>query len=155
MKKFIFFLNLWFSSNVIALKIYRSNSISQDEKVFSGLFYKRKPEEKFTSSNNFTVCIRFTLKRLSVDESAKLIVIENTKYEKFFNLYAQYPATWFHFGNLAKHGRGLKASWILYDHTMKSYLVWSMHKWHHTCFSFSKSNSYISFVKVRSKDRFH
>ena len=61
------------------------------------------------------------------------------------NLYAQYPATWFHFG-----GKG--ANWVLCYPKINGFdcLIWAIDIWNHVCFSYSKSNSFMSFVKVRA-----
>ena len=78
-------------------------------------------------------------------KSEQTIVIE-----KLFYLYAQYPETWFLFGN-SNQGKGYKGSWILYDPVENSYMTWRLNKRHHICFSYSKQTSHISLVKVSSK----
>ena len=144
MKTFITFLLCWLTCNNFALKIYQSNVTTQSENVISGIFYQNENMEKLSGSNNsLTACIRLNVRRLSLDNTMILMIGKNSKYESFLRLSAQYPNTWFHFGNS-------KSSWILNDVAMKTYLIWRIDNWHHTCFSYEKSKSYISFVKVRS-----
>ena len=143
MKTSVTFLLCWLTCNIIALEIYQSNVTFQDINDISGIFYQNRKLEKLMSNSSLTACIRFNIKQLSSDNTI-VLMIGNAKYENFLRLLAQYPTTWFHFGNP-------KSSWILNDVYVKSYLIWKIDTWHHTCFSYEKSNSYIRFVKVRSK----
>ena len=131
--------------NSLALKIYKSNADVPNGKVNSGLSYKKNVKRSVFVSNNFTACIHVYIKRMSTDGSAMLLTIDNVNHIRFLRLYARYPVTWFHFGT--------ESSWILCDPTLDkmddSCLVWRINKWHHLCFSYSESNSFISFVKVR------
>ena len=150
---FIILLLFCFTSNIIALKIYQSNISYQDENVVSGLYYKKEIEQNVIFSQSLTTCVRFNFKRLR--DSSRIIVIRNSNsqiYPDFLRMYARYPQTWINFGN-HEHGIGSKASWILRDPATNSYLIWRTNKWHHICFSYSKSNSFVSFVKVRYNAR--
>ena len=131
------------ASNLIALKIFESHNVNFDKEMIHGLHHKKQSEIEITFSNSFAACIRLKVKRIARDRSVNLLTIEI-----FFSLSAQYPETWFMFGN-SNQGKGFKGSWILYDAMEKSYLIWQLNKWHHICFSYSKQTSYISFVKVR------
>ena len=143
MKIFLTFLLYWLTCNIMALKIYQSNVIFEGINMISGIFYQNENKEKLVSNSSLTACIRLNMKQMSSDNTI-ILMIGNSKYENFLRLQAQYPTTWFHFGNL-------KSSWILKDVEMKTYFIWRIDNWHHTCFSYEKSNFYISFVKVRSK----
>ena len=145
MKTSVTFLLCLLTCNILALEIYQSNVTFQDINVISGIFYQNEKLDKRVSNSSLTACIRLNMKQLSSDNTM-ILMIGNLKYENFLRLQAQYPTTWFHFGNL-------KSSWILKDVEMKTYLIWRIDNWHHTCFSYEKSNSYISFVKVRSKTK--
>ena len=133
------------ASNLIALKMFESHNVNFDKEMIHGLHRKKQSEIEITFSNSFAACIRLKVKRIARDNSVKLLVIE-----KFFYLYAQYPETWFLFGN-SNQGKGYKGSWILYDPVENSYMTWRLNKWHHICFSYSKQTSHISLVKVSSK----
>ena len=99
-------------------------------------------------SNNFTACIRTQLKILGIGKEARLLQIGNWKKSEFLRLYARYPVTWFSFGNPKF------VSWRLRDPMIKdiiySHFVWKIDLWNHICFSYSETNSYTSFVKVRN-----
>ena len=146
MEFFIRFLLNFLFSRSIALQVYNSNNVDIDKRIVSGLHFKNNIEENIISANSLTVCIRLRISKLAQDNSARLILIQNTKYE-FFHLRAKYPETWFTFGN-SNFGRGFKASWILYDPLRNSYLLWRLNKWHHICFSYSKQDSRVGFVMV-------
>ena len=99
-------------------------------------------------SNDFTACIRTQLKILGIGKEARLLQIGNWKKSEFLRLYARYPVTWFSFGNPKF------VSWRLRDPMIKdilySHFVWKIDLWNHICFSYSETNSYTSFVKVRN-----
>jgi hypothetical protein len=133
-------------SRCIALQVYNSNNVDINKRIVSGLHFKNNIEGKIISGNSLTVCIRLRMSKLAQDNSARLILIQNTKSE-FFHLRAKYPETWFTFGN-SNFGRGFYASWILYDPLRNSYLLWRLNKWHHICFSYSKQDSRVGFVMV-------
>ena len=138
MKPFIAFLLCWLISNIIALKIYKSNVSFQGKRVISGIFYQNKIKETLESNSSLSACIRLNIKQLS-PQNTIILMIGKAKHKNFLRLSAQYPTTWFHFGNL-------KSSWILNDVEMKSYLIWRINNWHHTCFSYQKSKSYEGFL---------
>ena len=146
MEFFIRFTLIFLFSRCIALQVYHSNNVDINKRIVSGLHFKNNIEENIISANSLTVCIRLRISKLAQDNSARLILIQNTKYE-FFHLRAKYPETWFTFGN-SNFGRGFKASWILYDPLRNSYLLWRLNKWHHICFSYSKQDSRVGFVMV-------
>ena len=148
MKTFIIFLATLIVSRGIALKVYASNNVDLSNSIVSGLHYKKSIEEKNSFSNSLTVCIRLRIRGLVKGyDSTKLLIIQNTKYN-FFHLYAEYPETWFVFGN-SNLGKGFKSSWILKDPLRNSYLIWRLNRWHHICFSYSKQDSRVGFVMVR------
>ena len=146
---FIRFTLIFLLSRCIALQVYNSNNVDINKKIVSGLHFKNNIEENIISGNSLTVCIRLKISKLAQDNSARLILIQNTKSE-FFHLRAKYPETWFTFGN-TNFGRGFQASWILYDPLRNSYLLWRLNKWHHICFSYSKQDSRVGFVMVRNQ----
>ena len=150
MNSSIILLLYWFTSNIIALKIYQSNVGFQNEKVISGLFYKKQTRQNIILSQNMTICVRFNFKRLS--HLSQIIAIKNSNSQNdpnFLRIRARYPESWINFGN-SEHGTGSKSSWILHDPKLNSYSIWETYKWHHICFSFLKMNSFISLVKVRT-----
>ena len=144
---FIRFTLIFLVSRCIALQVYHSNTLDINKRIVSGLHFKNNVKENIISENSLTVCIRLRVSKLAQDNSARLILIENTKKHEFFHLRAKYPETWFTFGN-SNFGRGFKASWILYDPLRNSYLLWRLNKWHHICFSYSKQDSRVGFVMV-------
>ena len=145
--KLIFFILL---SNVISLKMFKSNDNDNWENVISGLHYKSKEGEKWpTLSNSLTVCIRFNIKRLGVPGKPALFLIGNKRLP-FFQLFAQYPQSWLVLGN-TNNGNEFSSWRMLYDPKRKSYPMWRLYKWHHVCMSYSKKSSHISFVQVRKK----
>ena len=146
MEFFFRFLLIFLFSRCIALNVYNSNNVDIDKRIISGLHFKNNIEENIILSNSLTLCIRLRISKLAQDNSAKLIIIQNKKYE-FFHLRAKYPETWFTFGN-SNFGRGFKGSWILYDPLRNGYLLWILNKWHHICFSYSKQDSRVGFVMV-------
>ena len=124
--------------------VYSSSTLfflAPDGNVVSGLTFKRSIDQKtFFISNNFSACISLKVKRMSSEKSAMLLNIETSEGFWFFKLYARYPATWFHFDD---------TSWVIKDLWTNSYHIWKINVWHHICFSYSESNSFISLVKVR------
>ena len=67
---------------VILLRIYKSNG-ALSEKVISGLKYRNENSNTHFTSNDFTACIRSNVKRLTRDESGKLLVIDNLNWVTF------------------------------------------------------------------------
>ena len=119
--------------------------LAPDGNVVSGLTFKRSIDQKtFFISNNFSACISLKVKRMSTEKSAMLLNIETSEGFWFFKLYARYPATWFHFDD---------TSWVIKDLWTNSYHFWKINVWHHICFSYSESNSFISLVKVTVLDQ--
>ena len=129
----------------ISLKIYKSNVKFPNRKLISGLVYKKDVSQFKFLSNNFTVCIRVSLKTSAQDKSAMFLLIGHSKSKAFLTLYARYPETWFHFGNQNR------ISWILRDPEIYIYRIWKLDTWNHICFSYSESNSYIGLIKVIKK----
>ena len=93
-------------TNGIALKIYESNVESNQEKIITGLRYKRQENENPRLTNSLTTCVRFNLKRLgnlnnpgySNDLSPIIIIPSETYY--FLGIVAGYPESWLVFENL-------------------------------------------------------
>ena len=129
-------------NTTMSLKIYQSNVEFLNTKMVAGLTYERAVLQNQFLSNNFTMCIRTSIKIAAPNKSAMLLLIGNSKSKAFLILYARYPETWFHFGNPNL------VSWILRNPQMYSYRIWKLDTWNHMCFSYSESNSYISFIKV-------
>ena len=117
MNVFVILLLTSLASNLIALKIFESHNVNFNKEIVHGLQYKKQNENDITFSNSLTACIRMKVRRIARDNSVKLLVIE-----KFFYFYAQYPETWFLFGN-SNQGKGFKGSWILYDPVENSYMA--------------------------------
>ena len=126
----------------ISLKIYKSKLVVPNIEMISGLVYKKDIQQDIFVSNNFAICVRVKMKRLALDQSALILLIEDLNDKKFLKLFARYSATWFKFGNPNL------SSWIIYDPTLKDYGLWNIDTWHHICFSYRKLDSYTSFVKV-------
>ena len=136
------------TSAIISLKIYEGDQEFPNHKLVSGLTYKKSVIQNDFMSNDFTTCIRTQLKILGIGKEARLLQIGNWKKSEFLRLYARYPVTWFSFGNPKF------VSWRLRDPMIKdiiySHFVWKIDLWNHICFSYSETNSYTSFVKVRN-----
>ena len=126
----------------ISLKIYKSKLVVPNIEMISGLVYKKNIQQNIFVSNNFATCVRVKMKRLALDKSAIILLIEDSNNKKFLKLFARYPATWFKFGN------PYLSSWIIYDPALNDYGLWNINTWHHICFSYRKLDSYTSFVKV-------
>ena len=148
MNAFTFILLFCIIYAINSLKIYRSEKRLANTKMVSGLVYKKDVEQSRFLSNNITTCLRTNVKRLSTEDSAMLLLIENSKNVRFLKLFARYPATWFKFGSPNILG------WILRDPTASTYLIWKVGRWNHICFSYTKSNFYITFVKVSMNLKF-
>ena len=144
-------------TNGIALKIYESNVESNQEKIITGLRYKRQENENPILTNSLTTCVRFNLKRLgnlnnpgySNNWSPIIIIPSETYY--FLGIVAGYPESWLVFENY-NHGNIIKIFKVLLDPVSDSYLIWKLFTWHHICFSYSEQNSQIRFVKVNSSN---
>ena len=85
-------------TNSIALKIYESNVASKQEKIITGLQYKRQENESPNFANSLTTCVRFNLKRLGpinnpghIWNPTPLIVIPASKKCWFLAILAGYP----------------------------------------------------------------
>ena len=133
-----------FFPTIISLKIYKSKMEHSNPKMISGLVYKKFDLQNAFKSNDFSVCMRANIKRLAQDNSATLLKIggSDDAYAYFLRLVARDTASWINFGNPINMG------WILRDPMMEGYLIWKINEWHHFCFSYSESKSYMSFVKV-------
>ena len=140
LKAFIFITFCCLDFTIDSLTIYKSNTESYDANMTLGLTFKKKDNQLNFVSNSFTVCMRTNIKRLAEDESAMLLLIGYSKDVNFLRLYARYPASY------------ITLSWIIHkvirDPYLKEYLIWKIDLWNHVCFSYSETNSYISFVKV-------
>ena len=133
-------------SNVIALKIFKSNKNDNGEKMISGLHYKSKVDDiRPVLSNSLTICIRFNIERYGTKNNpAQILTIKNKKFT-FFGLQAKYPTPFIMLGN--SKDRILR---FLYGPRRRiSYPIWKLYIWHHVCFSYSKKSSHISVVQVR------
>lgn len=127
----------------ISLKIYESKLVVPNIEMISGLVYKKDIKQNIFVSNDFATCVRVKMKRLALDQSALILLIEGSNNnKKFLKLFARYSATWFKFGNPNL------SSWIIHDPFLSDYGLWNINSWHHICFSYRKSDSYTSFVKV-------
>ena len=65
------------------------------------------------------------------------------------NAPADYPATWFGFGN--NYISDASASWILKNPFTKEFNIFYMNKWHHLCLAYEKNTNKISMIKVRQE----
>ena len=146
------------TTNAIALKIYKSNVASNEEKIINGLHYKRQENENPILTNSLTACVRFNLKRLGPLNNpghfwnpTPLIAIPNSnKSNWFLGIFAGYPNS-----RIFLDGKTSFMNMILHDmDNLDNYLIWKLYTWHHICFSYSEPNSQIRFVKVSSK-HFH
>ena len=132
--------------NAIALKIYESNVAIGMEKIITGLHYKGQENENPILTNSLTTCIRLNLKRLGNynnrgyrNNPAPLVVIPSSNETYFLAIMAGYPVSVIYL-----NGRNV----FLHDPVSNSNLIWKLYTWHHICFSYSKINSEIRFVKV-------
>ena len=137
---------LLFISSCFSLKLYKSNLPFLNESENSGLHYTNE-HEGFTFSNSITFCLRFKYQRLFKDPKI-LLIQEPHANNNFLMLNAQYPHTWFHFGNV--YYESARSNWILKDPVKNNFNIWYANKWQHLCISYSKLTSYISVVKVRN-----
>ena len=134
------------------IKIYRSTLQIFDENSLSGLHYSNY-QNFLTFSNSFSACIRFNYKRLAGSFAygrSRIFHFPNqnfreTFFKAFVGLSAEYPGTWFHLGNYERNNS--YSNWILLE-PPNSHDIWSAYKWHHLCFSFAKSKSLVTLVKV-------
>ena len=147
------------TTNAIALKIYKSNVASNEEKIINGLHYKRQENENPILTNSLTTCVRFNLKKLGPLNNpghfwnpTPLIAIPNSnKSNWFLGIFAGYPNS-----RIFLDGKTSFMNMILHDlDNLENYLIWKLYTWHHICFSYSEPNSQIRFVKVSSKSHFH
>ena len=129
-------------SNVIALKIFKSNKNDNGEKMISGLHYKSKVDDiRPVLSNSLTICIRFNITRYGTKTNFAQIL----KIKTFFGLQAKYPTPFIMLGNSKD-----RIKRFLYGPRRRiSYPIWKLYIWHHVCFSYSKKSSHISVVQVR------
>ena len=135
-------------TNGIALKIYESNVASDQKNIITGLHYKRQKNENPILTNGLTTCARLNLKRLGnynnpgySHNPAPLVVIPSSNETYFFGIVAGYPDSSINF-----NGKTL----FLRDPVSNSNIIWKLYTWHHICFSYSKKNSQMIFVKVSS-----
>ena len=97
--------------------------------------------------NELSACLRLSYKVLGPNKSAKIFDFqmedERTKSNRPFLWFhaTNYPASWIGF-----HGY---ANWIVRERP-DHYHIWTINVWHHVCLAFSKLNSKIIVVKVKS-----
>ena len=139
-------------SNVIALKIFKSNKNDNGEKIISGLHYKSKIDDiRPVLSNSLTICIRFNIKRYGtkIKNPAQIFEIENKEFT-FLGLRATYPTSTIFWSKRNSNDKILR---FVYDPRRRiSYPMWKLYIWNHVCFSYSKKSSYVSFVRVRKNN---
>ena len=139
-------------SNAIALKIFKSNRNDNNEKIISGLHYKSKVDDTMpVLSNSLTICIRFNIKRYGTKRKnrAQILVIENKKFT-FLGLRATYPTSTLFWSK--SNSKDKISRWLYDPKRRRSYPMWKLYIWHHVCYSYSKKNSHISFVRVRKNN---
>ena len=139
-------------SNVIALKIFKSNKNDNGEKIMSGLHYKSKVDDTMpVLSNSLTICIRFNIKRYGtkMKNPAQILEIENKKFT-LLGLRATYPTSTLFWTKSNSKDKILR--WLYDPKRRMSYPMWKLYTWHHVCYSYSKKNSHISFVRVRKNN---
>ena len=139
-------------SNVIALKIFKSNKNDNGEKIMSGLHYKSKVDDTMpVLSNSLTICIRFNIKRYGtkMKNPAQILEIEN-KIFTLLGLRATYPTSTLFWTKSNSKDKILR--WLYDPKRRMSYPMWKLYTWHHVCYSYSKKNSHISFVRVRKNN---
>ena len=134
------------------IKIYRSTLHIFDENAVSGLhFFNDFNYNNF--SNSLSACVRFNYKRLAGSFAygrSRIFHFPNqdfkeTFFKAFVALSAEYPGTWFHLGNYERNNS--YSNWILLE-PHGNHDIWNAFNWHHLCFSFEKSQSFVSIVKV-------
>ena len=139
-------------SNVIALKMFKSNSNDNGEEIISGLHYKSKVDDiRLVLSNSLTICIRFNIKRYGtkMKNTAQILEIENKKFT-LLGLRATYPTSTLFWTKSNSKDKILR--WLYDPKRRISYPMWKLYIWHHVCYSYSKKNSHISFVRVRKNN---
>ena len=149
MKWITFLLFLLICSEVLSIKVYRSELEITNEKDLAGLEH-RKAKNSVIKLDSFSVCVRFNYKRLA--QNTVVILIHDQKCDicakdpshPFFNLRAEYPnhLSFWGFGRYDMPGEPWASYLIPQD------FLWITQKWNHICMAFDKNTSHISAVKV-------
>ena len=142
------FIAILIVSGTKGIKVYRSTVDFLDEKLSGLHFLNNQNPAKFSQS--FGLCLRFNFKKLGKSSDITkptIIYIPNPHSKKsFVRLRAEYEGTWFHLGNYER--QNAFSNWVLFEPPDNFYLIWSANKWHHLCFAFEKSTSFVTLVKV-------
>ena len=139
---------VFFIGTCLSLKIYRSN-LSIGKSGLSGLKYIHS-NQNVMSTNSLTVCGRFNYKRLGT--KSVIFDLDNNLATSYLSLSMGYPYSFINFGNYDENHIATTSN-LLTNPKTDEFIIWYINKWHHICFSYSKSNSFVSFVKVRYNAR--
>ena len=91
----IFILLICLIPTTVSLKIYKSKLVVPNIEMISGLVYKRDIQQNIFVSNNFATCVRTKMKRLALDQSALILLIQGLNNKKF--LYIGYVIEFYRF----------------------------------------------------------
>ena len=137
------------NTSTLSLKVYRSIEVVNDNSIKTrqhGLYYL-KQNQTATFTNSVTFCSRFNYQRFAKGAEARIWEIkEPGSWVHFMFISAQYPATWFFFGN--NHIPNADSNWVLKDPITNDFNIWRMNTWHSVCMAYNKENSHIAMIKV-------
>ena len=149
MKAQILNLVLFLINSTLSVKVYRSIDVVNDNFVKTrqhGLHYL-KQNQTATFTNSITFCLRFNYQQFGKGAETRIWEIkEPGSWVHFMFISAQYPATWFFFGN--NFGQNAESNWVLKDPLTNDFNIWRMNTWHSVCIAYNKENSHIAFIKV-------
>ena len=143
---------LWisFCGTTSGLNVFHSTT-RIPETGLSGIHFKDQPKSVHFS-NDLSACAIFNFKRFHPNRAARVFdfdtrndTLENDWSFLWFS--ANYPGTWFGFGN---YGKAHAYSGYILREPPDDYDIWSTNMWHHICLSFSKPSSFLSVVKVNA-----
>ena len=131
-----------------ALVTYQSTLPLSATKPDAGLKLIKESIKKDTNfEKGITICLRFNF--LALLGQGGYIFIHDTglgtdwlssRVQSMFQAWAGYKQTFFHFGHM---------NWIVRDVESNIFLLWSTNRWHSICVAFDRTNSHITYVKVR------
>ena len=140
---------LLINASTLSLKVYRSIEVIDDNFIKTrqhGLHYL-KENQTATFTNSVTFCLRFKYQQFAKGAEARIWEIkEPGSWVHFMFISAQYPATWFFFGN--NHRPNADSNWVLKDPITNDFNIWRMNTWHSVCMAYNKEKSHIAMIKV-------
>ncbi len=134
------------------LKVYQSTAPLSNDKVLSGLTLLPPEGSNFILKDmpGITICCRFNFKRLVFLKSFVMMIQppgNPAPWELAF-FFAGYQMSFMGFGN--SDSRGSVPSWIMKDKEEEDFLTWTANRWHHICYAYTATTSWIQLIKVGS-----